>query len=108
MGSPIAGRNQVETEEVIGFFLNTLVLRTDLSGNPTFRQLLSRVREVCPRGLRFIRRYLSSRCSNNSASNEICSRTPLFQTMLVLLNTPVSSPRPTAETMGIVFTAHQD
>ena len=41
-GSPIAGRNRLETEELIGFFVNTLALRTDVSGNPAFKELLGR------------------------------------------------------------------
>ena len=46
VGSPIAGRSRVETEQLIGFFINSLVLRGDLSGNPSFRVLLRRVREM--------------------------------------------------------------
>ncbi len=46
IGTPIAGRSQAELEGLIGCFSNTLVLRTDLSGNPGFAQLLQRVRDV--------------------------------------------------------------
>lgn len=47
VGSPIANRNRAETEGLIGCLVNTLVLHTDLSGNPTYKELLMRVREVC-------------------------------------------------------------
>src|SRR5205823_651610 len=46
IGSPIANRTWSEVEGLIGLFLNTLVLRTDLSGDPSFRELLRRTREV--------------------------------------------------------------
>src|SRR5262249_25665730 len=46
VGSPIPGRNRSETEGLIGFLTNTLVLRTDFSGNPTFLAIVGRVREV--------------------------------------------------------------
>lgn len=46
VGSPIANRNRAETEGLIGCFINTLVMRTDLAGNPSFSELLGRVRQT--------------------------------------------------------------
>jgi amino acid adenylation domain-containing protein len=47
VGTPVAGRDRAETEPLIGFFVNTIIVRTNLSGDPTYRTLLRRTREAC-------------------------------------------------------------
>ncbi len=88
VGTPIANRNRAETEGLFGLFLNTLVLRGNLSGNPSFLDFLSQVREVAL-GAYAHQDMPFERLVEQLQPERSLSHTPLFQVMFVLHNTPM-------------------
>jgi amino acid adenylation domain-containing protein len=88
IGSPVANRNRAETEGLIGFFVNSLVMRTSLAGDPSFRELIDRVRETA------LGAYANQDLPFEMLVDELhperdLSHNPLFQVVFQLMDTSV-------------------
>ncbi|MCU0516902.1 MAG: condensation domain-containing protein, partial [Oscillatoria sp. Prado101] len=104
VGSASAGRNRAEIEPLIGFFINTLVLRSLLGGNPSFRELLGRVRQVAlgafaHQDMPFEK--LVEELQPRGGQFGHLSRTPLFQVFFNLLNLEAPSAQGRIEMAGV-------
>lgn len=98
VGTPIANRNRTEIEGLIGFFVNTLVLNTALTGNPTFFELLGRVREVALGAYAHQDLPFEMLVEKLHPERDL-SHNPLFQVLFVLQNTS----RDTLELSGVTL-----
>ncbi|MFN6461416.1 MAG: non-ribosomal peptide synthetase [Nostoc sp. DedVER02] len=89
IGSPIANRNRAELEGMLGLFVNTLILRNNLSGNPTFKQFIHRVREVTLDAYAHQDLPFEMLVEKLQPERDL-SRNPLYEVMFVLQNTPTT------------------
>jgi amino acid adenylation domain-containing protein len=99
VGAPVASRSRAELEDLIGLFVNTLVFRLEMSGAPSFRQLLHRVRETVF-GAQEHQDLLFERLVSELDLDRDPGRNPLFQVAFTLDNTPAGD----TEVQGLAMT----
>jgi amino acid adenylation domain-containing protein len=103
VGTPFAGRNRTEFESMVGYFINPLALRVDLSGNPSFRTLLNRARETTIDAFQHADVPFEM-VVNATRPERDMSQTPVFQAMMVLHNPAWQTDRPKFQPRGTTAT----
>jgi amino acid adenylation domain-containing protein len=100
IGTPFAGRNRTELESMVGYFINPLALRLELSGDPTFTELLARARETTLEAFAHADVPYETVVRATNPQRDL-SQTPVFQAMMVLHNPAWQTERPKFEPEGI-------
>lgn len=98
VATDVANREQPEIENMIGFFVNHVVLRTDLSGNPSFREVIARTRKTCLAAYDH-QSVPFSKVIEALRPHRTAAQQPLFQILFVLQNTPLRVPAPASGLM---------
>ncbi len=99
IGTPFAGRNRTELESMVGYFINPLALRIDLSGDPTFDELLGRARETVLEAFAHADVPYETVVRATNPERDL-SQTPVFQAMIVFHNPAWQTQRPKFEPTG--------